>query len=384
VACFAGWLLVQKLVNAQPAPPRPGVAQRPIAGAPPPASTAALDAGAPVVEAGAPRASAAADKEKKEEGGEKKEGEPEGFASTVLGPVGGVPYHLEGRFKSPFADPKFGDPAQVRVGLLLGSVREYDIQKGTFNADFFLSLTSDKPMPSLNPVLVNGKADVSEKLADRPTFKLFRFIGNFSTDVDLHDYPFDTQELAIELEDDNSGVDQLRLIPDMEHTNLDVGFNVAGWETAYLESRILNHYYPDRFDHDDLYYPRYVFRLGIRRFTTSAIFTVFVPAFVIVLISLTGLWLPREELEVRSNATVPMLAAAVLFHFALIQQLPATGYLTRADKLMLSVYLILGFHMLISWLWFVFDEKHTERIKLLGKWIGVPVTFAILAGGVLI
>jgi hypothetical protein len=159
---------------------------------------------------------------------------------------------------------------------------------------------------------------------------------------------------------------------------------VPGWETAYIESRILNHYYPDRFDNDDLYYPRYVFRLGIQRFTTSAIFTVFVPAFVIVLISLTGLWLPREELEVRSNATVPMLAAAVLFHFALIQQLPATGYLTRADKLMLSVYVILGFHMLISWLWFVFDEKHTERIKMLGKWIGVPVTFAILAGGVFV
>jgi hypothetical protein len=376
VAVFAGWLLVQRFVNAQPAPPRLGAPPKAVAGAPP-APAAALDAGVATVEAGAPE-------KKEEKEGEKKEGEPEGFASAVLGPDGGVPYHPEGRFRSPFADPKFGEPAQVRVGLLLGSVREYDIQKGTFNADLFLSLTSDKPMPSLNPVLVNGKADVSEKLADRPTFKLYRFIGTFSTDVDLRDYPFDTQELAIEIEDDNSGVDAIRLIPSQEHTNLDVGFNVPGWETAYIEARVLNHYYPDRFDNDDLYYPRYVFRLGIKRFTTSAIFTVFVPAFVIVLISLTGLWLPREELEVRSNATVPMLAAAVLFHFALIQQLPATGYLTRADKLMLSVYVILGFHMLISWLWFVFDEKHTERIKMLGKWLGVPITFAILAGGVFI
>ena len=84
--------------------------------------------------------------------------------------------------------------------------------------------------------------------------------------------------------------------------------------------------------------------MGLERFATSAVFKVFVPAFVIVLISLLGMWVPPNEMEVRSNAGAPMLAGAVLFHFALMQELPATSYLTRADKLMLGVYtsLLLG------------------------------------------
>ena len=294
---------------------------------------------------------------------------------------GGVPIHAEGRFRSPYAHPKFGKPAQVRVGVLLSNVREYDIQKGTFEADFFLTLTSDTPMPGMDLIFTNGKSDMKEIMADKPTFKMYRFIGTFSSPADLHDYPFDTQELTVEVEDDDNGVDQVELIADQEHTNLDINFEVPGWETAFTKARVFVHNFPDRFDNDDLYYSRYQFTLGLRRYGTSAVFTVFVPAIVIVLISLTGLWITRDELEVRSNATTPMLAAAVLFHYALIQSLPATPYLTRADKLMLSVYVILGLHMLASLFWFFFDEKHTDKIFKLARSIGVPVTFAILACG---
>ena len=90
-------------------------------------------------------------------------------------------------------------------------------------------------------------------------------------------------------------------------------------------------------------------RSSVERFATSAAFKVFVPAFVIVLISLLGMWVPPNEMEVRSNAGAPMLAAAVLFHFALMQELPATSYLTRADKLMLGVYVSLALGMLSTW-----------------------------------
>lgn len=301
---------------------------------------------------------------------------------AVDGPDGGVPIHPDGRFRSPYAHPKYGKAAQVRVGMLLANVREYDIQKGTFEADFFLTLTSDKHMPQIDLIFTNGKIETKEVMADKPFFKMYRFIGTLSSPADLHDYPFDTQELTIEIEDDDNGIDQVVLVPDQEHTNLDINFEVPGWETAFTKARVNTHNFPDRFDNDDLYYTRYQFVLGLRRYGTSAIFTVFVPAIVIVLISMTGLWITRDELEVRTNSTTPMLAAAVLFHFALMQALPATPYLTRADKLMMSVYLILGLHMAISLMWFFFEEKHTDRIFSIGKYAGVPLTIAMLCAGI--
>jgi hypothetical protein len=302
--------------------------------------------------------------------------------TAKLGPKGGVPIHEQGVFRSPFANPS-ATQSTVRVGFLLQDVSNYDIQAGTFQAEFYLSLSSDLPMPSIDLDFTNGKVDDKEVQADLPTFKLLHFVGTFESVPDLHDYPFDTQQLAIELEDNENGTDQLRLIPDKSHTKLDVGFQVAGWQISSVGARVIDRYFPDRFDDDDLYYSRYRFTVGLKRFGTTALFTVFVPAFVIVLISLSGLWLPREELEVRSNATTPMLAAAVLFHFALMSSLPATGYLTRADKLMLAVYACLALHMGLMWLWFVFDERYTEIIHKIGKRLGPPLTLLIMALGVL-
>ncbi|RYZ67107.1 MAG: hypothetical protein EOP08_03475 [Proteobacteria bacterium] len=124
---------------------------------------------------------------------------------------------------------------------------------------------------------------------------------------------------------------------------------------------------------------RYEFTLGLDRFATSAAFSVFVPAFIIVLISLMGLWVPPSELEVRSNAGAPMLAAAVLFHYSLIQELPATGYLTRADKLMLGVYVSLLMNMASTWIFMVVGEERMEDVfRTARTW--VPIATVLVMG----
>jgi hypothetical protein len=296
---------------------------------------------------------------------------------------GGVPIHKEGVYRSPFASPN-KPQVSAKVGFMLETVEEFDIKKGAFTAHFFVSLTSDRPMPPIDLRPTNGKVEEKELLADLPTFKMWKMVGTFHIKPDLHAYPFDTQDLTIELEDDSNGQDVLRLRSDVDHTFLDSDFSVPGWDTAYVRARILTHYYPDRFENDDLYYSKYKFTLGVKRFATSAMFTVFMPALVIVMISLSGLWFPRDELEVRSNATTPMLAAAVLFHFALMQELPATAYLSRADKLMMAVYMCLFLHMLSSWIWFVFDEKHIEMLFKWAKYVCAPLTFIIMACGILL
>ncbi len=307
---------------------------------------------------------------------------PPGLQSAVVGPEGGVPLHKDGPYRSPFANPSFGKPVDIHVGLMLQDVSNYDIQKGTFSAELYLSLTSDRPMPNIDIDFTNGKIDDNEVQANLPTFRLFHIQATFTSTPDLRLYPFDTQELSIEMEDNENGTDQVHFIPDQAHTHLDVGFSVAGWDVVNLGARTLEHNFPDRFAHDDLYYDRYRFTVGIHRYATSAIFTVYVPALVIVLISLSGLWLPLDQIEVRSNTNTPMLAAAVFFHYTLSQSLPATAYLTRADKLMLAVYASLGLHMLIMWLWFALDERHVEQVFKLGMKIGAPLTVLIMLVGI--
>jgi hypothetical protein len=312
-------------------------------------------------------------------------GAPADPIDLALAPNGGVPSHPGATtYKSPFAAPGSPLPVKIKVGILLNSIDDYDIKTGLYTADFFLSLTSDVPMPTIRLSFPNGKVETNELMADKPTFKLYRLGGDFKSPPNLRKYPFDSQELKIMVEDDFRGIDQVRFSVDKERTQLARGFRALGWQVAYLEARSTSQSYPDRFENDDLIYGRYTFTISLERYATSAAFTVFVPAFVIVLISLLGMWVPPGEMEVRSNAGAPMLAAAVLFHFALMQELPATSYLTRADKLMLGVYVSLALGMLSTWWMFLVEEHNQDKVFIVAR-IAVPVlTVIVMAAACLV
>jgi len=306
---------------------------------------------------------------------------PQGISPEEKNAIGDgkVPIHREGEYRSPLAHPRFGGPTHVQVGVVISEVRDFSIQDGSFEADFFLSLTGDKDLPALDPVFPNGHEVEPTLVVDSPTFKLFRCTGKFTSAIDLRKYPFDTQMLHIELEDGKAGVDQLIFEADPNHTSLSESFRIASFGVASVGGHAFKHRYPARFDRDDLYVSRYEFTLGLDRFATSAAFSVFVPAFIIVLISLMGLWVPPSELEVRSNAGAPMLAAAVLFHYSLIQELPATGYLTRADKLMLGVYVSLLMNMASTWIFMVVGEERMEDVfRTARTW--VPIATVLVMG----
>jgi hypothetical protein len=74
-----------------------------------------------------------------------------------------------------------------------------------------------------------------------------------------------------------------------------------------------------------------------------------------------------------------MLAAAVLFHYALIQSLPATGYLTRADKLMLGTYASLLLNMGSTWIMFMVREDRIASTFRTARWLVPVVTVIIMA-----
>ena len=335
----------------------------------PPAASAAIDP-APIA---APASSAAA----VADAGADASSEP---IDLAVAPDGGVPIHPSGtKYRSPFAKPNADAPLKVTVAMTLNSVDDYDVKTGKFVADFYLSLTSPQPMPDLDLQFANGAVDKKTVLSDKPTFKLYRMGGTFKSPADLRKYPFDSQELRIVLEDDKRGTDQVRLVVDNARTTLGRGFRAVGWQVAFVQARSLSFTHGGRFEGDDLYYGRYVFALGLDRFATSAVFKVYVPAFVIVLIAVLGIWVPPEEMEVRSNAGAQLLAGAVLFHFSLMQELQATGYLTRADKLMLGVYVCLLMNMISTWWMFLVEEHNVRRVFRIAR-VVVPSLTALTMG----
>jgi hypothetical protein len=88
-------------------------------------------------------------------------------------------------------------PFPVYLSIYVINVGRLDVEAGTFTADFYLKLRSDRQY-SLNSLeFMNGFPSVVEQLEDTPTLKDYRIQATLSTAIDLRNFPFDQQVLPI-------------------------------------------------------------------------------------------------------------------------------------------------------------------------------------------
>ena len=72
------------------------------------------------------------------------------------------------------------------------------------------------------------------------------------------------------------------------------------------------------------------------------------PIAVITVISLLAFFIAPQNFAQRITLGVTTLLSATAFHLSLISGIPPTGYLTFADRMMLSVYVIFLYNLSIS------------------------------------
>ncbi|MFM9108105.1 MAG: ABC transporter substrate-binding protein, partial [Chloroflexota bacterium] len=143
-----------------------------------------------------------------------------GIASDQLyssAPVQFVPYRPSGN-RTIAEDIESGDAIPVEglylqkqrivfTGLNMNEVSALDLGSQTFNADFFLWLRYSGSDDAADIQFINA-VDPSLSLGDPireaksggETYQLFRVNGAFKAQMDFHDFPFDTQNLLIQVQ----------------------------------------------------------------------------------------------------------------------------------------------------------------------------------------
>jgi hypothetical protein len=264
-------------------------------------------------------------------------------AKLVLASALGV-FLLSIFFLPPVASQTYQqEPSRVKVGVWINSIEKVDTPAQTFSVDFYLWFKYHDIKPDIEFLRGTPRMDlVTEE--ERPTenYIEYRVRGAYVQPFDFRDFPLDEHFLSISLEDKNHDITELVFEPDLEESGIDPSLSVAGWDVKDFRIYVSEHAYPDET------YSQLTFGLTVYRSKISAVLKNFLPIIIITLISLLTFAISIKNFGQRVGICVSTLMSAVAYHIAALSGLPALGYLTLFDRIMLVVYTVFLYNLLVS------------------------------------
>jgi len=256
--------------------------------------------------------------------------------------------------------------AIVKVGVWLVNVEKVDLAASSYRLDFYLWFRFNSSEISLEKVrdfeFVNGfptkyEVDANETLG----YLEYRVRGDFIKTFDFSRYPYETHTLTVELEHKYLNASYLCFEADPLST-LDETVNVAGWEIGDFEPFETEHSYGEET------YSRFVFSVTLKRPVISSFIKSVLPIAVITTISLLAFFISPQNFAQRIGLGVTTLLSATAFHLSLLSGIPPVGYLTFADRMMLSIYTIFLYNLSASvYIMKLVDAKKTEEAQKFNK-----------------
>ncbi|MEM4662491.1 MAG: hypothetical protein QXM75_00505 [Candidatus Diapherotrites archaeon] len=246
------------------------------------------------------------------------------------------------------------EPQKVEVGIYVLNIGKFEVSTGSYTVDFYLSMKCDKPCDPSNFEFMNGRATSVDKIIDEPNEKFYRIQASLAENIDLKKYPFDEHFLTIQIEDKRNTSEKLFYVPDEKSAGIDPSVVIVGWDLIGYEQEVTDHFYEPYGET----YSRFIFKIHIRRILLAAILKTFVPVIFIVIAGLLALLIQEQDkLWTRIGINTSSLIASVMFHLNVTSSIPPVGYLTFADKFMISTYSIL----LLSLFSTVMMMRHAKR-----------------------
>jgi hypothetical protein len=256
------------------------------------------------------------------------------------------------------SDVSTESPATVEVGIWLVNVEKVDLAANSYKLDFYLWFRFNSSEISADNVtnfeFVNG-APSMYVVSKEQDYLEYRVRGDFIKTFDFRQYPFETHTLAVELEHKNLDISHL-IFKEDPASKVDEAVNVAGWSVGDFETSVIEHSYGEET------YSRFVFSITLGRPTLSAFVKSVLPITVITTISLLAFFISPQNFSQRIGLGVTTLLSATAFHLSLLSGIPPTGYLTLADRIMLSVYIIFLYNLSASvYIMRLVDAKKIEE-----------------------
>lgn len=272
----------------------------------------------------------------------------------------------------------------VYIGIYVISIGNFEFTRGTYVVDFYLIFTwHNQSLTPVNFEFMNGRALSKEKIFesnDNGTSEVwYRIQANLFITPQLTDYPFDTQQLKIVIEDAKYNSSSLTYIPRDDFNGVDDHFTLAGWKMQSYSTVTSEHIYPwaER-------YSQTIFTIKLQRNTGLSALKLLLPPLIFCIVSGLSFFFKADKITHRLGLGTSMLISAVMFHLSQISSLPALPSLILIDKIMISVYAFLASSLLATTLIYIDDEywkqmDYTKNVNRYGAVLTIVLPFVVFA-----
>jgi len=291
-----------------------------------------------------------------------------------------------------------GTPTEVTIGLWVNDLRGIHDASQSYDADLVILLSWTDPRLA-SESLASCQVPLSAIWSPRPVFRndrgtatsfadlatisdggkvdyVQRFNGEFTSPLNLKDFPFDQQTLEASVVLRGHEPEELRFEIDAR-TGVAERLSIADWEMG--NSTI--DYEPLRIGAGAGAVAQVNFRISATRNRAYYIQKIFLPLFLIVVMSWAVFWIDPGIMPAQIGISTSAVLTLIAFLFSLGQLLPRLSYLTRADRYVMGatilVFVAFGEALLTTGLASK-DRKATAlRIDRAARFV-IPALFAFV------
>ena len=244
-------------------------------------------------------------------------------------------------------------PEIAKIGLLIINISELDISDNSFHVDFYLWCRWKGPIDPIKDIEFTNLEDdwdfsdtdlnaTTMLLKDGELYNSYHIRGKFTHNFQLHDYPFDKQEISITFKNPVHNSDELVYVPDSANSNLEPGIIVPGWNIQSFRFYNQQHKYSSNFGlpemADSSTYDNLSFEITVYRPVQYFFWKLLLPIIIVLLSALGSTIINPRYIDARIYAPVGALLTAVFLEQSTSSKLPDISYLTLIDKIYLIVY----------------------------------------------
>lgn len=293
--------------------------------------------------------------------------------------------------------PAQPDPTRVTYGVYINNLENIDLASNSFSIDFYLWLRWKDSMidPSssievMNTLSGDGAVDI-QRLFDEPLampdgskYMAFRMHGWCNSKMDLANYPFDVQTLAIELEDSKYDRNVIEYVPDDNPVTISPKVTLPGYIVGAPTVSAAEHRYPTNFGDltvaDQPDYSRITITLPVQRHVLPSMVKIVVPIFLVILITSLIFLLPSRFEDSRIGIGVTAMLTMVALQWSTTSDLPSVEYLMMIDL----IYMLSTGYVLAAMAYSVFASRreiHDASEAVLDRRVGIA---SLVAYGLLL